>query len=90
MFLVDTAHESRGGRKDLIDEDEDGFFRGQFDALADDIDKLPDRQVRGDEIFLLVDGGDVALFDLFADHLLNMKIISIVIERSYNAQKSLG
>jgi hypothetical protein len=69
VLLVDAAHECGGWREGLIDEDEDGFLGRQLDALADDIDELADRQVRGHQVLLLVDGGDVALFHLLADDL---------------------
>lgn len=45
MLLIDGAHESCSGGQDLIDEDEDGFFRCKFDALANDINELADGQV---------------------------------------------
>lgn len=59
MLLIDAAHEGGGGWQDLIYEDEDGFLWAELDALADDIDELSDRQIRRDEVFLLVDGGNV-------------------------------
>ena len=45
MFLIDRAHKCRCGRKHFIDEDEDGLFRGKFNAFANDIAELSDRQV---------------------------------------------
>ena len=59
MLLVDGAHERRGGRQHLVDEDKNGLLRAELDALADDVDELPDGEVGGDEVFLLVDGRDV-------------------------------
>lgn len=59
MLLVDTAHERCSRRQDLVDEDEDGLLRRELDALADDIDKLSNSEVGGDEVLLLVDGRDV-------------------------------
>ena len=59
MFFVDGAHERRGRREHLIDEDEDGFLGGKLDALADDIDELADGEVGRHQVLLLVDGGDV-------------------------------
>ena len=38
----------RGGRayrQAIVDEDEDGFLRGEFDSFADDVHKLADSQV---------------------------------------------
>ena len=69
MFLVDAAHERSCGRQDLVDEDEDRFLGAELDTLADHVDELSDSQVGWDEVFLLVDSGDVRLFDFFADHL---------------------
>lgn len=69
MLLVNAAHERGSGRQDLIDEDEDGFFRAELDALSDDVDKLADGEVGRDQVLLLVDGGDVGLLDFFADYL---------------------
>lgn len=59
MFIIDGTHECGSGRKDFIDEDEDGLFGGEFDAFADDIAELSDCQVGGDEVLLLVDDGDI-------------------------------
>jgi hypothetical protein len=59
VLLVDRAHQGSGRRQDLVDKDEDGLLRRQLDALADDIDKLSDRQVGRDKVFLLIDGCDV-------------------------------
>jgi hypothetical protein len=69
VLLVDARHQGGGRRQDLVDEDEDGLFGAELDALADDVDELAHGQVGGDEVLLLVDGGDVRLFDLFADDL---------------------
>ena len=91
MLLVDRAHQCGGWRKDVVDKDEDGLFRRELDAFADNIDELADGEVlrvsrdvlmlrsncgsrwrtgthRWDEVLLLVDGGDIALLCLFADH----------------------
>lgn len=76
VLLVDAAHESSRRRQDLVDEDEDGLLGRQLNALADDIDKLANREVRGDEVFLLVDGGDIRLFYLLADHLQGHRWVS--------------
>jgi hypothetical protein len=69
VFLIDAAHQRSSRRQNLIDEDENRLFRREFDALADHINKLTDSQVRGDKIFLLVDGCDVGFLDFLADHL---------------------
>ena len=77
MLFVDTAHERGRGRQDLVDEDEDRLLGGQLDALADHVHELADRQVRGHQVFLLVDGGDVGFLDLFADDLLMVSLVVI-------------
>ena len=69
MFLIDARHERSGGWENLVDEDEDGFFRRELNALADDVDELPDSQISGHKVFLLIDGGNVGFLDLFADDL---------------------
>jgi len=69
VLLVDGAHERRGRRQHLVDEDEDSLFRAELDALTDDVDELPDGEVGGDEVLLLVDGRDVRLLDFLADDL---------------------
>ena len=69
MLLVDAAHQSSSWWENFIDEDEDGLLWRELDALADDVDELTDGEVGGDEVFLLVDGGNVRLLDLFADDL---------------------
>lgn len=69
MFLIDAAHQRSRGRQNLIDEDKDGLFGAELDALSDNVDKLADGKVCGDKIFLLVDRGNVRLLDLLADNL---------------------
>lgn len=59
MLFVNGAHQRSSRRQDLVDEDENGFFGRELDALTDDVDKLADCEVCGDQILLLVDGGDV-------------------------------
>jgi hypothetical protein len=48
MFIINGAHKCSGGRKDFIDENENGLFRGKLDTLANDIAKLSNRQIGGD------------------------------------------
>lgn len=69
VLLVDAAHESSSGWKNLVDEDEDGLLGRQLDSLADNIDELADGEICWDKVLLLVDGGDVAFLDLLADNL---------------------
>jgi len=67
VLLVDRTHQRRGGRENLIDEDEDGLLGGELDAFADHVDELAHGEVGGDKILLLVDRRDVALLNLLAD-----------------------
>lgn len=59
VLLVDAAHEGGRGWQDLIDEDEDRLLRGELDALPDHINELSNGEICGNQVFLLVDGGDV-------------------------------
>jgi len=73
VFLVDGAHESGGRWQDLLDEDEDGLLWRKLDSLADHVDELAYGEIGGNEILLLVDGGDVRLLNLLADDLLTRR-----------------
>lgn len=42
MLLINTTHQRRCRRQDVVDKDEDGLFRGELDAFTDDVDKLTD------------------------------------------------
>jgi hypothetical protein len=70
VLLVDARHQGGGGRQRLVDEDEDGLFGRELDALADDVDELADGQVCGHKVLLLVDGRNLALLDLLANNLV--------------------
>jgi len=67
LLLVDLGHKCGGGGQGVVDEDENGFLWLQFDALADDVDKLADCQIRRHQVFFLVDVRDIAVGRLFAD-----------------------
>lgn len=69
VLFIDAAHERGGGWQDLIDEDEDRLLWGELDALADHVDELTHGEIGRDEVLLLVDGRDIRLLDLLADHL---------------------
>lgn len=69
VFFVNAAHERGGGWQDLVDEDEDGLLGRQLDALADHVDELTDGEIGRDEVLLLVDGRDIRLLNLLANHL---------------------
>lgn len=79
VLLVDTAHEGCGRWQNLIDEDEDSLLGRQLDALSDHVDELPNCQIGGDEVLLLVDGGDIGLLNLFADDLYDCSISHLVL-----------
>jgi len=68
MLLINGAHKSSRRGKNLIDEDENGLFWGELDALSDHVDELPNSQIRRHQILFLIDGCDVAFFDLLADY----------------------
>ena len=68
VLLIDAAHEGSSRGKDLVDKDEDGLLGGELDSLADNVDELAYGQVGWDQIFLLIDGSDITLLDLLADH----------------------
>jgi hypothetical protein len=76
VLLVDAAHQRGCWRKDLIDKDEDGLLWGQLDPLADDVDELAYRQIRRDQVLFLVDSSDIALLDLFADDLMERRLLA--------------
>ena len=59
VLLINRAHERSCRWQDFIDEDEDGLFRRELDALADNIDKLTDGEIGGYQVFLLVDSSNV-------------------------------
>jgi hypothetical protein len=69
VLFVDAAHESSCGRKNLVHENENGLLRGELYALANNVDKLSHCKVGWHKVLLLVDGGDVRLFDLFTNDL---------------------
>jgi hypothetical protein len=67
VFLIDAAHQGGSWGKNLVDEDEDRLLGRELDALADNVDELTHGQVRRHQIFFLVDGRDIAFFDLLTD-----------------------
>jgi len=69
VLFVDAAHECGSWWQDLVDEDEDGLFWGELDALADNVDELADSKVCWNQVLLLIDGCDVRLLDLLANDL---------------------
>lgn len=69
MLFVDAVHQRSRRGQDFVNEDEDGFLGRELDALSDHVDELADGEVGGNEVLLLVDGGDVGFLDFLADHL---------------------
>jgi hypothetical protein len=67
VLFINTAHQGRSWRQDLIHEDEDGLLRRQLDALSNYIYELANREICRDEIFLLVDSRNVGFFYFLAD-----------------------
>ena len=90
VLLIDGAHQRSRRRKDLIDENEDGLFWGELDALADDVDELADCEVGGDKILLLVDGCDVGFFDFLADYLFEERKFSGLGKRTDGLEMCFG
>lgn len=69
MLLVDAAHECSGRWQDLIDEDEDRLLGRKLDALANHVHELAHSQVGGDQVLLLIDGGNIGFLNLLANYL---------------------
>lgn len=76
VFFVDATHERSCGWQDFVHEDENGLLRRKLDALADDVNELPDSEVGWYEIFLLVDGRDIRFLDFLANHLFTRGEVS--------------
>jgi len=68
VVFVYLGHQGRRRGQGVVHKNEDRFLWLQFDAFPDDIDELTHRQIRRNEVFLLVDIRDVALLGLLADH----------------------
>lgn len=54
MFLVQLAHGGGGRGNDVVYEEEESILGPEVDSLSDEKVKLTHRQVRGDQVFLLV------------------------------------
>lgn len=90
MLFIDTAHQSRSRRQDLVDEDENRFLRAELDSLANNIDELTDGQIRGDEVLLLIDRSDVGFLDLLTDDLPTFSTRSFEMQREQYEQRLTG
>ena len=74
VLFIDAAHKSSRRGQNFVDKDENGLFRSKLDTFANDIAELADRQVRRNEILLLVYRRNIGLFHLFADHLASQRV----------------
>merc|ERR1719359_168351 len=68
VLLVDGGHQRSCGGQNVVHKDEDGLLRTELDTLADNVDKLPDSEICGHEVLLLVDVRDVAFLCLLNNH----------------------
>lgn len=50
MLFINSAHKRCRGRKNLVDEDEDGLLWCKLDTLSDDVDELADCQILCGEV----------------------------------------
>ena len=75
LLLVDRGHQRRGRWQDVVDENENGLLRAKLDALADHVHELAHGQVRGHQVLLLVDVGDVAAVVLLADDRDSVRVL---------------
>ena len=66
-YLVEAAHGGGGGRNDIVDEEEESVLWPEADPLPDEEVKLAYCQVRGNEVFLLVQVSDSRLGRLLHD-----------------------
>ena len=64
--LVDEGH-GRGGRRHVVDVDEDGGLRAEADAFPNDVHELAHGEVGRDEVLLLINLCDVGPRRLFDD-----------------------
>jgi len=67
VLLVNGRHQSRRRRKRVVDKDENRLFSAQFNALSNDVHELPDGEIGGDEVLLLIQRRNVRLFRAFDD-----------------------
>lgn len=67
MLLVNGRHQSRRRRKRIVHKDENRLFSAQFNALSNDVHKLSDGKIGGDEVLLLIQRRNVRLFRALDD-----------------------
>ena len=53
-YLVEGTHGSTGWGNHIVDEEEESVFWSQMDAFADEKVKLSNSQIRGNQVFFLV------------------------------------
>merc|ERR1719367_1310569 len=67
VLLIECSHGGRGGRECVVDEEEECVLRPEADPLPDEEVELSDRQVRGDQVLLLVQVAQPRLRGLLHD-----------------------
>jgi len=68
MFLVERAHGRARRRNHVVHEEEQSILWPQMDSLADEEVELANGQIRGHEVFLLIQISDARLWCLLHDH----------------------
>lgn len=61
MLGVNLVEDGRRRREDIVNKDEDGLLRRQFNSLPNHINELSNCQITRDEIFLLINSRNIAL-----------------------------
>jgi hypothetical protein len=69
MVIIHIRHQSSIRRQHIFHKNEKSLFGTDLDSAADDIGELPDSEVIRDEVFLLINFGNVAFVGLFNDYL---------------------
>lgn len=71
MFLVEGAHSGTGGRDYIVDKEEECIFRSKVDPLANEKVELANRQVRWNQVFLLVQVTNPCFWGLLHNNLIS-------------------
>ena len=74
-YLIECSHGGRGGGECVVDEEEECVLRPQADPLPDEEVELSDRQVRGDQVLLLVQVAQPRLRGLLHDDRHTVRIL---------------
>jgi len=75
MLLVDCTHQGCRRRKNLVNEDEYGLFRRELDPLPNHVDELPNGEIGGYQILLLVDRRYICSVGLLADYWNTIRVL---------------